>query len=328
MKKNKLSVGIWTYGMCTERYVSDGYKPFLSFDERIDRVKELNGNSGIEVNYPNDLNEGNYKERFQMIKNIGLVVSVINVELVCEPKWKNGSFSSFDPKMRELAIDRTKKAMDIAKACGCDTLNLWLGLDGFDYVLEADYARSWENMIEGIRECAEYRHDVKIGIEYKLSEPNMKCYVNSAGKALALSMATGCPNVGVTLDFGHSINANENPAESAAMLLSQKRLFHVHINDNYGISDDDMPAGTVHWPQFVEFIYWLNRMEYKNWISVDIYPYRDEAQKANQLSIDCVRYFEEICDDMKVKFFDGTEPKGMSISRLMDAFQNYKKRGI
>ena len=322
MKRNKLSVGIWAYGMCTERYVSSGYKPFLNFEERIERIKQLKENCGIEINYPNDVNEENYRERLELIHGAGLRVSVINVELVCEPQWKHGSFSSFDEKMRELAISRTKKAMDMAAICGCDTVNLWLGLDGFDYAFEADYVKAWTNLVNGIRECAQYRQDVKLSIEYKLSEPNMRCYVNSAGKALALSLQTGCPNVGVTLDFGHSINANENPAESAAILMAANRLFHVHVNDNYGITDDDMPAGTVHWPQFIEFIYWLNNTGYDGWISVDIYPYRDEAQHASQLTIDFVRFAEDVVQKLDVKFYDGTEAKGMSISRLLEAIKN------
>ncbi|NLX69754.1 MAG: sugar phosphate isomerase/epimerase [Clostridiales bacterium] len=321
MKSNKLSVGIWTYGMCTERYVSSGYKPFLTFKDRIEKLKELKECSGVEINYPNDINEDNYNEILDIIHKAGLVVSVINVELVCEPQWKHGSFSSFDDRMRELAISRTKKAMDIAAICGSDTVNLWLGLDGFDYILEADYTRAWRNLVEGIRECARYREDIKLALEYKLSEPNMKCYINSAGKALALSLLTECSNVGVTLDFGHAINANENPAESAAMLMAENRLFHVHVNDNYGVADDDMPAGTVHWPQFIEFIYWLNKMGYDKWISVDIYPYRDDAQHANQLTIDFLRYAEKLIQKLDVKFYDGTEPKGMSISRLMEAIK-------
>lgn len=322
LKTNKLSVGIWTYGKCSDRYVSDGYKPFLDFDQRIEKIKSLKENCGIELNYPNDLNEENYKERMCKLSEAGLKVSVINVELVCETQWKHGSFSSFDSSMRELAILRTKKAMDIAEVCNCNTLNLWLGLDGFDYVFEADYSKGWNYLVEGIRECAKYRPNIRLALEYKINEPNMKCYINSAGKALALCLLTGCSNVGVTLDFGHSLNANENPAESAALLMGEKRLFHVHINDNYGICDDDMPAGTVHWPQFIEFIYWLDKLGYSEWISVDIYPYRDEAQQANQATIDFVRFVEKVAANLKVDFFDGTFPKGMSITRLIEAFKH------
>lgn len=322
MIKNKISVGIWAYGMCTERYVGEGYKPFMDFNERIIKAGKLKDLAGIEINYPNDINENNYKERMHIIQKAGLIVSAVNVELVCESRWQTGSFSSPQNEMRELAIKSTKGAMDIAAMIGSDTVNLWLGLDGFDYVFESDYAKSWKLLVEGIKECGLYRSDVKLGIEYKISEPNMKCYVNSAGKALAVAMATGCPNVGVTLDFGHSLNANENPAESAAMLMAENKLVHVHINDNYGVSDDDMPVGTVHWPQYIEFIYWLDKMGYDRWVSIDIYPYRDEAQTANQLTIDFTRYSEEIAGRIDVKFYNKTEPKGNAIYRLMNAIRN------
>ena len=190
--------------------------------------------------------------------------------------------------------------MDVAADMGIDVVNLWLGQDGFDYVFEADYAADWGRLIQALRVCAEYRPDVRLALEYKVSEPRMKCYLGNAGTALSVCLMTGYPNVGVTLDIGHSFNAGENPAAVVALLALHNRLFHVHINDNYGVVDDDMPAGSVHWPQWFEFVHWLNKVNYDGWISVDIYPYRDDPQDACAASVAFFRLAESVAGKMRV----------------------------
>jgi xylose isomerase len=286
---DKISVGVWTFGMSTERYVSKGYKPFINFPQRVKRIAELDGIHGIEITYPGDVNEDNVISIRKMLDDNGLQVAALGVELVCDAEWQSGSFSSADPRRREKSIQLTKGGMDIAHELGTDVVSLWLGQDGFDYVFQADYQETWQWLIEGLSQSAQHRADIKLGIEYKTSEPKMSGYVNSGGKALALALATGKQNVGITLDVGHAFNARENPAEIASVLMAENRLFHLHLNDNYGISDDDMPVGTVHWPQFIELFYWLQKLNYPGWYSLDIYPYRDDPTEACRASVEFIQ---------------------------------------
>lgn len=280
-----LGVGVWTFGMGSERYVSDGYKPYLTLEERIAKVSTLKGISGIEVTFPNDVNADTAHKFRALINQYGLSLCGMGVELVCDKEWQSGSFASPDPRRREKAISLTRAAMDMAAEFGVSNVSLWLGQDGFDYVFQDDYAAAWQRLVEGVREAANHRSDVTLGLEYKTSEPKMACYINSGGKALALAQATGKANVGITLDVGHAINARENPAEIAAVLLAEKRLFHIHLNDNYSWSDDDMPVGSVHFLQYVELLYWLKKLNYAGWLSLDLYPYRDDPIEACQTSI-------------------------------------------
>ena len=283
------SVGVWTYGMGSERYVGSGYKPFLPLAERIDRIARLEGVTAVEVTFPNDVDAGSLQAFRTLVDRHGLKVAALGVELVCAAEWRDGSFSAPDPERRAKSVALTTQAMDLAAGLGVEVLNLWLGQDGFDYVFQADYPAAWDLLVTGLRTCAQHRGDIKLGVEYKISEPKMNCYVNSGGKALALALATGMPNVGVTLDVGHAFNARENPAEIAAVLQRAGRLFHLHLNDNYGLSDDDMPVGTVHWAQYLELMYWLDRTGYAGWYSLDLYPYRDDATAACEASLDFLR---------------------------------------
>jgi len=65
----------------------------------------------------------------------------------------------------------------------------------------------------------------------------------------------GLPNLGATIDFGHCLLGRENPAEPVVFLDGYKRLFAVHINDNYGCWDDDLFFGSLHTLKALEFIY-------------------------------------------------------------------------
>lgn len=288
------SVGVWAFGMGSDRYVDKGYKPYLKLDERVALIGQLPGVSAVEVTFPNDVDMGKLEAFKSLLIANNLGLAAMGVELVCDAEWASGSFTSPDPARRRKAFELTCAAVDCAAALGIQTVNLWLGQDGYDYVFQMDYSQSWDWLVQGLRECALHRPEIRLGLEYKVSEPKLNCLVNSGGKALALSQATGQANVGVCLDIGHAFNARENPAEIATILLREKRLFHLHFNDNYGLADDDMPVGTVHWPQFIELMYWLEKMNYDGWYSLDIYPYRDSSTEACEASLEFLQTMHRI----------------------------------
>ena len=289
MDNCKISVGVWSYGSCSDRYVGKGYKPYISFIDRVNEISKLEDVQGIEVTFPGDVNKDNIEIVKALLKEKNLSIPSMGVELVCDGEWKTGSFTSPDIARRQKSIQLTKDAMDVASELNISVVSLWLGQDGFDYVFQNDYKAAWNNLIEGLRECADYNPKIKLGLEYKNSEPKMSCMVNSGGKALALSQAVGRKNVGITLDVGHAFNAGENPAEIASILISEERLFHLHLNDNYRIADDDMPVGSVHWPQYLELFYWLKKLKYEGWYSLDLYPYRDNPTAACRASITFIK---------------------------------------
>ena len=86
--------------------------------------------------------------------------------------------------------------------------------------------------------------------------------------------------VGVLLDVGHAMQGAENVANAAALLSSYGKLDYLHLNDNYGDWDDDMLVGSVHIIAYLELIYWLKRINYKGWLTLDIFPYRENGVAA------------------------------------------------
>ena len=305
---NKISICVWDYGMGTDRYVGEGYKDFMPFEDRVRAIGKLSGTNTIEVCYPNDINEDNWAEKKIALEEAGLTVICLTVELVCDKEWKDGSLSAMDPARRSKSIDRVQKAMDFAESIGVEVLGLWLGQDGFDYVFQNDYAKAYNYLVDSLIQCADHNPKVKLALEYKVSEPKMSCMLRNAGMALAVAQKTDRDNVGVLLDVGHAFNAGENPAEIAAILMSENRLFHLHLNDNYRIADDDMPVGSVHWPQYFEFFYWIDKLGYKGYYSLDMYPYRDDPDMACASSISFINGAQKFVREKLPKdFVTGTE---------------------
>ena len=75
---------------------------------------------------------------------------------------------------------------------------------------------------------------MRVGIEYKPKEPRVRCFVDTAAKSVLLCETIGLPNVGVTVDLGHSLAAHENPSQAVALCARYNRLFMTHVNANHG----------------------------------------------------------------------------------------------
>jgi len=92
--------------------------------------------------------------------------------------------------------------MDLARRVGCNQVSPWFGHDGFDYILQADYVRAWDLLVEGLTECADHDHGVKVAVEFKVKEPRTHAFVGSTAKALLLAQEVNRPNVGSTWTSG------------------------------------------------------------------------------------------------------------------------------
>jgi sugar phosphate isomerase/epimerase len=143
------------------------------------------------------------------------------------------------------------------------------------------YIKAYDWIIEGLIECAEHNPGVNIAVEYKVKEPRTHILVGSAAKTLLVVNAVNRPNVGVNLDTGHANMGYESLAETLALIKRfGDRLMHLHLNDNYRYWDDDMIPGSVHTLEWMEFFYWLDRIGYKEWISLDVFAFRERDKVA------------------------------------------------
>lgn len=299
----KFGAGTWIYGTVGDRYILGGYRQGLDPLEKIERIAGIEGVNGIEMIYPADFEQDVDTIRKALL-DAGLECAIVGVDLTGDPKWKFGSFSSKDPGTRKDAVDLTRQTIDAALALGADRVNIWPGEDGHDYPFQSDYLESWKWFRDCLVELAEYRADVKICLEYKLREPRVRSLISNVDRAILMCQETGRDDVGVTIDVGHSLQAGENMAESVAALARTGRLFHLHMNDNYRGWDDDMVVGSVHLVEFLELMYELNKVGFSDWISIDVYPYREDPAEVVSESIEFIKDIQRLLDRLGTDTFE------------------------
>ncbi|MCX7796940.1 MAG: sugar phosphate isomerase/epimerase [bacterium] len=295
----KWSTNLIPFGSNLDRFAVEGYQKSLPVEERLKVVSQIEGVTGIELHCPSMVNRNNIKEIRNLLVSLGLSCSLVSPSISGDALWSKGALSNLNREIREKAINRVKEAIDLSVELGAYRINFWTGLDGYDYPFQVNYDKKWQIFLDAIKECADYNPNVKICIEYKIKEPRSKCFISDIGKLLYIIEKIDKNNVGVTLDFGHSLMAMENPAESAVLLLKEGRLFHLHFNDTLGDWDWDMIAGSIHVYEYIELFFWLRELNYQGWYSFDLYPSRENPKETITTSIKNLNKFIEIADSLE-----------------------------
>lgn len=311
MYKPHYSIILSNVGSCSDRFMSEGYSDPFTVDELFDRVSSIEHVEGVELIGDTHISTQNINQIKDNLSRTGLKAVSIIPNHSLSRKWGKGSFSSKDQIIRKDAIAHTKEMMDIASEIGCEIVSIWPGQDGYDYYFQADYIEERLWLEEGIKECCKHRKDIKVSIEYKIKEPRNRSYLSTVSNTLLMINEIDEENCGVTIDFGHALEAYENPAESVALLKRHgDKLFHIHMNDNYTLWDDDMITGSVHTIQYIEFFYWLKRTDYKGWISIDQYPYREDGKEAATESMMWLAALNKVMEKMNTSEVENVIKKG------------------
>jgi len=296
-KALKLASNLAPFSRLRDRFVTGGYGGGYEFEKQLELLAGIDGIDGVALAWPCQFQDGAALKK--MLERHGLKLGTVDTDVYTEARFKLGSLSNRDPAIRRAALDRAKGAIDAALEAGSPDLNLWLGHDGFDYLFQGHYADAWNWIIESLQEIAEYNPALPISLEYKCKEPRANQYVANAGKALWLVAQINQPHVGITLDVGHSLAALENPAECAVLALREGRLQQVHLNDNYRDWDLDLIPGAVNVWNFVEFFYWVRKLGYQGWYSIDVFPYREDGEKALQGTVQAMRQCCRLADALE-----------------------------
>lgn len=248
------------------------YNTPLTIEEKFRLMGEIEGYSGVEIVYPYEVSDA--AETRAMLARNNLGVAAVNVNVKAEPEFRNGGLTSLNPEVRARAVQFIKNAKDFAAEVGADKVTCCPLGDGYEFSFQYDYAAAWRNLIATFSEAADYRRDIPLFVEYKPSETRGRCFVDTAAKALCLLSDISIAEMGVTLDFGHSMYGNENPAEAVALLEASRFGYYVHINDNDGRWDWDYFCGTRHFLDYVEFLYYLKKYSYNDYFTSDTSPTR------------------------------------------------------
>jgi xylose isomerase len=316
----KFSANAGFFGLRRDRFTQ--YQPHRTLEEKFDLVTQVDGITGIELQYPADFEDVGLVKR--LLEKSGLALSAVNVGTKDAAHFRYGALSAKSRAARESAITRLREAMDLAAELKAGLVTTCPLADGYDYPFQIDYSSAWGRFIETVRAAAIHRSDVRLCLEYQPHEPHAKVMLNNVGKMLHVCAEVGVPNLGANLDVGHSLAAGEAPAEAAALLHSKGRLFYIHTNDNTGDGGDwDMISGTVHFWHWLELLYTLNRLGYDGWLGGDITPKHTGPVAAFATNTRMLRRMSELLEHIGVDRIGALVAQDGNIAETFDDLSRF-----
>lgn len=251
----RFSFGPWNISEGADPFGPDVRQP-LPLEAKLDLYRPL-GFEGVQF-HDDDIVENidaqtpeqaitRAKEVRRMLDDRGLVPEFVAPRLWFAPQTIDGGFTSNSASDRTYAIDRSKRAIDIARAVGTPNIVLWLAREG-SYIREAKNARvAVERVLGAVNALLAYDKEIKIWIEPKPNEPVDHAYVPTIGHAIALAYASEDPSrVSGLIESAHAILAGLDPSDEMAFALAHSKLASVHLNDQNGLKfDQDKAFGSV-----------------------------------------------------------------------------------
>ena len=264
----KQSVIIAFLGKTQDRFC-EYHTPKTTY-EKLQTVQKIKGFDGVEMVFPHETSTP--EEISSMMRELQLNWAAINVNVKKDPQFVPGSLSRPVRQIREDAVAMIKRAKDFAKAVGAPLVTCCPLSDGYDMLFQVDYQAAWKYLIETIGEAADYLPEIPLFLEPKYSEVRVHCHLDSTSKALLLLKEIGNKNTGITLDLGHSIQSQENPAQMLVTTIESGFDVYIHTNDNDTKADWDLVGGSRHFLNYVELLFWAKEYGYNKYFTTDASP--------------------------------------------------------
>ncbi|MCU0376764.1 MAG: sugar phosphate isomerase/epimerase [Bacteroidales bacterium] len=264
----KQGVIIGFLGKTQDRF-SEYQKPATT-REKLEIVSRIEGFDGVEMVFPYET--GDPAETKQMMDEMNLCFAAINVNIKKESEWVPGALTRPDKGIRDRAVSMIKKAKDYARAVGAPHVTCCPLSDGYDILFQVNYRQAWNYMVDAIGEAADYLPEIPLFIEPKYSETRVHCQLDSTAKALLLLKEVGNPATGVTLDMGHSLQSQENPAQALVTIYESGFDAYIHTNDNDTKADWDLVGASRHFLHYVELMFWAQQCNYDKYFTTDASP--------------------------------------------------------
>ncbi|WP_336973738.1 sugar phosphate isomerase/epimerase family protein [Sphingobium aromaticiconvertens] len=315
MGKQKFGAGIWHFATYVDRYATDGYGEPRSLIEMIDLAGQVDDLTVVDINYPFVDTSLSLDTVGEALKRNNLSVIGITPEIYTR-QFAKGAFTNPDPGIRRLANEMVNDAANVVRHFGADYVKLWPGQDGWDYPFQVDHKALWRMSVEGVAEVASQNPDLKFVIEYKPREPRVHMSYDSVARTLLGIERMGLPNVGILLDFGHSLYGGESPADAAQLAIDHGRLFGMDVNDNLRNWDDDLIAGTVHPIELFEFFYTLRKNKWEGVWQLDQFPFREDSVAAANSAIGFLKAVERALDKLDFEAMQAAQDRQDAVAAM------------
>ena len=247
MSEFRFSAGPWNVNTGEDSYGPATRNDF-SLEEKCKRYAEI-GISAMQfhdddvVPNINDYNADQIKAKAREVKTLldkyGLKAEFVAVRAWMDPHFKDGAYSSTLEEDREYALQRSYRAIDIARELDTDLLGLWFAREGTLCAESKSPVRATRRLVDALDKILDYDLNIRIAIEPKPNEPIDRSFWGTMGHVIGISAATKDPlRVGGIQESAHAILAGLDPANEMGFALAFGKLFSVHLNDQNGIRYD------------------------------------------------------------------------------------------
>ena len=287
--EHKFTFGLWTVGNIGRDPFGGPIRDMRSPVELVHLLAEV-GAWGVNL-HDNDLVpiDATAAERDRIVQDFkaalaetGLCVPMATTNLFTDPAFKDGAFTSNDPKVRAYALQKTMNAIDLGVELGAQIYVFWGGREG----TETDAAKDPITAIKRTREVMNFlcdyvldkNYDLKFALEAKPNEPRGDIYNATTGHMLAFIGSLDHPEmVGVNPEVAHEHMAGLNFVHGVAQALEAGKLFHIDLNDQaFGRYDQDFRFGAVNLKSAFFLVKLLEENGYDGSRHFDAHAYRTE----------------------------------------------------
>ena len=202
---NRFSFGLWTVGNPGRDPFGAATRPVAEPTRLVAKLAEC-GAWGVNL-HDNDLvpfgTTAGERDRIvadfkAVLDETGMVVPMATTNLFSHPVFKDGAFTSNDPRVRAFAYAKTMAGIDLGVELGATTYVFWGGREG----TEADACRDPREAVVRMRDAIDFLcayvkdngYELRFALEAKPNEPRGDNYFPTSGHMLLTRLAQTPPH--------------------------------------------------------------------------------------------------------------------------------------
>jgi xylose isomerase len=290
--EDHFTFGLWTVGNIGRDPFGDPVRPQISPVKIVEKLGEL-GAYGVNF-HDNDLvpRDATTPERNKIVKEFkraladsGVKVPMATTNLFGDPVFRDGAFTSNDKRVREFALQKTMRAMDLGVELGATTYVFWGGREGTETNAAKDPLEPIKWFRDAINFLCEYaraqEYDLKFALEPKPNEPRGDIFLPTIGHMLAFIYTLDHPDmVGLNPEVAHDTMAGLDFSHGVAQALEAGKLFHVDLNaQKPGRFDQDLRFGSEDIKAAFFLVKLLEDAKWSGMRHFDSHAYRTEDEQ-------------------------------------------------
>jgi xylose isomerase len=255
--EHHFTFGLWTVGNIGRDPFGDPVRPPVPPTRIVRELAKL-GAYGVNL-HDNDLvpRDATAADRDRIVHEFkaaldetGMKVPMATTNLFGDPVFRDGAFTSNDARVRDYALQKTMRAIDLGVELGAETYVFWGGREG----VETNAAKDPQEAVKWFRDAIDYlceyvqsqKYALRFALEPKPNEPRGDIFFPTIGHMLAFIYTLAHPDmVGLNPEIAHDTMAGLDFSHGVAQALEAGKLFHIDLNaQKPGRFDQDLRFGS------------------------------------------------------------------------------------